>query len=140
MKRTQALTLLSNGGSQCAGILAPEENPCVPHSQEIGGLHQEEDSSPTPLYFIHMPLRLDAYKCAYVTSQSRSHINCLRPPRSQNHCMCIFVTAIILSDFIYLLSVFSPSLSRLSFLFKVKELMHLIFKVFFFPISASAQL
>lgn len=112
-------------------ILAPEENPCVPHSGEIWGLHQEESTSPTPLYFIHVPLRLDAHKCAYVASQSRSHINCLGPPRSPNHCMCIFITAIMLSDFMYPGSVFSPSLSRLYFLFKGKELMHHIFKIFF---------
>lgn len=113
------------------GILAPEGNPCVPHSGEIWGLHQEENTSPTPLYFIHVPLRLDAHKCAYVASQSRSHINCLGPPRSpitacasllQQSCFQILCT---------LVSVFSPSLSRLYFLFKGKELMHHIFKIFF---------
>lgn len=71
-------------GVSVQGILAPEENPCLPHSEEIWGLHQEEDTFPTPLCFLcmHVPLRLDAHECASVASQSRSHINGFRPPRS----------------------------------------------------------
>lgn len=83
------------------GMLATKENPGIPHSGKIWGLHQSGNTCPIPFCFAHVPLRLDVHECGYAASQRRSHLNWLRPSRSPKHCMCIFPTGVMVSDFLH---------------------------------------
>ena len=91
------------------------------------------EALPLHLSILPMFLRLDVHKCGYAASQNRSHLSWLGLSRSQKHRMYIFPTAVMLSDLYTLECIFTPSLSRLYFLFTVEELIHLILQDFFFP-------